>query len=542
MRPLTFICLGLMFALPEPAAAASDLSTLESYARARAIVARGIQAVGGEKALSAAGSLLLEAEGTVNPTAQDQGQSPASPAVVPIAETLVIDRSNGRVGFETDHKRLDETKEWLRFVHGPGDSFQFAQLGDGFGVITKNPTSRDTQARLERMVPHLLLESAVKNAASLRYLGKARQGNQTVEMVSFAVETGETLTLRFGGKSGLLLGFEYLVDMPLHGDTSIRWQYADYREVPSLGMHPSGYTIWIGEQPWKEMRFKEIRTSNVDLSPVFTIPEGFRVARSPPPPPNQVNAPPQPTVTEVAPGVHFVQGIRGGFHVMFVEFKDFVVALEAPTGWLELHLAPASDFTPGATSSSVSEEFIQIIRQKVPSKPIRFVVLSHFHSDHAGGVRAFVAEGATVLTTQVATGAIQRALERPHTLNADPLTKRPRESEIRAVSKRQVISDGTQEIELIEMESDNPHAAGMLIMNFPRHNFLYVSDLFPPWRRQPSPSHLSTMRYFVAWLDQHGLKPEKIYASHGAGIGSHEQLEQIRAVKPEPGERKGKHF
>ena len=39
------------------------------------------------------------------------------------------------------------------------------------------------------------------------------------------------------------------------------------------------------------------------------------------------------------------------------------------------------------------------IKETVPNKPIRYLVLTHHHSDQAGGFREYVAEGATIVTT-----------------------------------------------------------------------------------------------------------------------------------------------
>jgi glyoxylase-like metal-dependent hydrolase (beta-lactamase superfamily II) len=38
------------------------------------------------------------------------------------------------------------------------------------------------------------------------------------------------------------------------------------------------------------------------------------------------------------------------------------------------------------------------VRPVFPNKPIRYVVNTHNHFDHLGGIRTYVAEGATVVT------------------------------------------------------------------------------------------------------------------------------------------------
>jgi glyoxylase-like metal-dependent hydrolase (beta-lactamase superfamily II) len=39
------------------------------------------------------------------------------------------------------------------------------------------------------------------------------------------------------------------------------------------------------------------------------------------------------------------------------------------------------------------------VKQMDPNKPIKYVVNTHHHADHAGGRRAYVAEGIPIITT-----------------------------------------------------------------------------------------------------------------------------------------------
>ena len=55
-------------------------------------------------------------------------------------------------------------------------------------------------------------------------------------------------------------------------------------------------------------------------------------------------------------------------------------------------------------------------KQAIPNKPIRFVVNSQSHFDHAGGLAAAVAEGATILTHRNNEPVLERLLAGPRTL------------------------------------------------------------------------------------------------------------------------------
>jgi len=58
-----------------------------------------------------------------------------------------------------------------------------------------------------------------------------------------------------------------------------------------------------------------------------------------------------------------------------VEFKDFIAVVESPTN--------------EARSNAVIAE----IKKDHPNKPIRYLVVTHHHFDHLGGVRTYAAEG-----------------------------------------------------------------------------------------------------------------------------------------------------
>ena len=79
-------------------------------------------------------------------------------------------------------------------------------------------------------------------------------------------------------------------------------------------------------------------------------------------------------------------------------------------------------------------------QQAIPGKPIRFVVNSHAHFDHAGGLGAAVAEGATILTHRNNEQVLERLLAGPRTLIGDSLAKGPsrRKDVVQAVGDRDV--------------------------------------------------------------------------------------------------------
>src|SRR6185503_1763964 len=86
-------------------------------------------------------------------------------------------------------------------------------------------------------------------------------------------------------------------------------------------------------------------------------------------------------VRKLAENVYLLQTLPGGNRVMFVAFSDYVLVFEAPL--------------PQFAATAVMDA----VKKTVPGKPIRYVAFSHHHDDHAGGLRPYIAEGITIVTT-----------------------------------------------------------------------------------------------------------------------------------------------
>jgi glyoxylase-like metal-dependent hydrolase (beta-lactamase superfamily II) len=504
--------------------------------RAPALVARALEKIGGA-ALQKSGGLALEAEGVWDAAAELQGLRPNATNPVKFVERLAPDFATDRLGYESRHARYDGTDDSLRFVYLNRNQMRFAHLIDRFAFWRQDDSFVEDRRRLARVIPHLLLAEMLEHPTSLRYLGARTIAGRKHESVSYRFSSGETLTLFFDRAQGWLRGFEQIVDMPLLGDTTVRWEFDEYRRLPDIGLYPTGYRIKLGTRLLKQMRYTQIHTADVSESELFDVPAGITPpqppAPTPAPAPNAPAARPSPPrVTPIAPGVYFVANVRAGSHAMFVEFSDSLMAFDAPAGYLELHQIPAQDFARGATSSSVSEALIRVMKETVPGKPIRYLALTHFHSDHAGGVRAFIAEGATILTTKAVRPLIERAARAKFTLNPDRLSASAQAPKIEIISGRREISDGQQAVELLEV-GPNPHADEILVAHLPRDGIVFVADLFQSWslQRQPSRGHLALMRFFVNWLDTRGLKPVKIHSAHSTTPATPEHLARLRTQR-----------
>ncbi|HEV3007746.1 MAG TPA: MBL fold metallo-hydrolase, partial [Burkholderiales bacterium] len=145
---------------------------------------------------------------------------------------------------------------------------------------------------------------------------------------------------------------------------------------------------------------------------------------------------------ETAPGVHQIQG--GTHNSLVVEMSDHLIVLDAPITDAQ------SMWLVGAT------------RAQFPGKPIRWLVLTHHHMDHAGGLRGILAEGGTLVVGQGAGAHFRRVLSAPMTRNPDLPARSFHMTPILEVPESHVMSDASGR-QVIAYVMDNPHAKGMLM-------------------------------------------------------------------------------
>jgi glyoxylase-like metal-dependent hydrolase (beta-lactamase superfamily II) len=169
-----------------------------------------------------------------------------------------------------------------------------------------------------------------------------------------------------------------------------------------------------------------------------------------------------------------VYRITGGYVALAVEFKDHIVVIEC------------------GQSEARGQAVLAEARKAIPGKPIRYVVNTHAHFDHAGGLAPVVAEGIAIITQQDNKAPLERLLSAPRTLAGDALAKSGRRPKIEAVREKRVLSDGTRTLELHHIQN-LAHSDGMLVAYLPKERILMSADFNIPAPGQPANASLLTL-------------------------------------------------
>jgi glyoxylase-like metal-dependent hydrolase (beta-lactamase superfamily II) len=225
----------------------------------------------------------------------------------------------------------------------------------------------------------------------------------------------------------------------------------------------------------------------VDVTSATANPPNAATLALPPPPPagrggpggappaggaGRGGAPPALTVTteKLGEGLYRLTTGPGSYDSLLVEFKDYVMMLEA------------------GQSEARGVAYIAESKKLFPNKPIRYVFNTHPHSDHTGGLPPLVAEGATIVTSKTNEVFFERALNTPRTLLDDTLAKSPKKAKVEGFTGKKVFSDGTRTVELYTV-SPVPHSNGLSIAYIPKEKILFQGD-FTVTPGQPANDHV----------------------------------------------------
>jgi glyoxylase-like metal-dependent hydrolase (beta-lactamase superfamily II) len=324
--------------------------------------------------------------------------------------------------------------------------------------------------------PHGIIKAALKNNATV---ATRNLGGQTVNAVSFT-EPGRFAATVFINNQNLVARVESRLSNPVMGDTEVVTEFSDYKDYNGVKF-PDRIEQTQGGSMVLDLHVNEV-TMNQPSD--IAVPELVRVAAE------------RAVAEKAADGVWFIAG--GSHNSVAIEMKDHIMLVESP-------------LYDGRASAVLAE-----VKRVIPGKPIRYVVNSHHHFDHAGGLRTAVADGATVVASAKAKPYYERVLANPNRINPDMLSKSGAAVKVEAVDGKRVFSDGVRTVEVYLM-GQSVHADGFIMVYLPNEKLLIEADAYTPLTPNtppptpPNGNHLN----LISHIEGFKLSVERILPLHG---------------------------
>lgn len=471
----------------QPAKSVSE----KSYRKARQVLDTGIYALGGRENFGKIQNISLKFQ-----TQEfDQGQSANPSAAYYVRQTeglRFIDFRGERSYQESKTNFLGGNGYWGRRVSKRDSGFTL-DLGSRVAYPVASSALPGRSRSVQRWLPHSILEAAYNRSSTLRSLGDENYEGQLNHVICFADGGGDQIALYFDARTNLLTKYEMLSDDPVLGDVLWEVVFSDYREIGGIKMPFKAVDRYGGEVIASQIHTEIKINSSIDDS-IFEIPKDAKTGR-------EVGGTPSPTVTKLAQGVYFVNGISGGGDVwfysqLFVAFEDYILVVESPL------------------NNGVSQTIIAKIKELIPGKPIRYLVPTHYHTDHLGGIRGYIAEGSIIVATPGNQSFIEKIAAIPHTISPDMLSSNWKKPLIETFTGKRVFTDSQHTVELYDV-GVTPHVDEMVVVYLPREKILFVSDLMMTRIQGSFPAPSAVDSYLAEKIRQLDLSIETIANGHG---------------------------
>ena len=395
-----------------------------------------------------------------------------------------LESFTGGINFDQKSARMELVFKNAVF----GGQRQNAQVnGDKAWAVGPNGANPQLAAAEERqlqiwMTPHGFLRGAL--AAGNATVKSRNEGGKKVNVVSYTAMNKFKLDGTIDNQ-GLVTSIATKSSNPVMGDTDYVYTFSDYKDFGGVKF-PTRIV-----QSQGGFSVNEFTVASVQPNAPVDLPVPANIASA-------TVAPVRVESSKIADSVWFVGG--GSHHSVVVEFSNYITVIEAPQ-------------TEERSLAVIAEA-----KKPVPNKPIRYLVSTHHHFDHSGGLRTYVAEGATIVTDASNKAFFTKTFAAPATMVPDAQSKARKKANIQAVSDKYAITDGKQTIEVYATKGDT-HTDELSVIYLPAAKMLVEADSYspgPPNAPVPSPAPPNAV---ALWDNVQRLKLDvaTVVGIHGRG-------------------------
>jgi glyoxylase-like metal-dependent hydrolase (beta-lactamase superfamily II) len=357
---------------------------------------------------------------------------------------------------------------------------QFVSGSYAWNVAGGNPVAgpRFVTDRTHQLwiTPHGVLKAAMKNNAAIDFQDK---DGKSLAAVSFTQPGAFAATAYIGGDY-LVERVESRVPDPVLGEVAVVTSFSEYRDFGGVKF-PGRVRQYQAGSPVLDVAVKEVQPN---AAADIALPDAVK------------NATERVTTDKVADGVWFIAG--GSHNSVAIEMKDHLVLVEAPLN--EGRMTPV----------------LEAVKKLAPGKPIRFVVNSHNHFDHSGGLRTAAAYGATIVTQANNRPYFEKAFAVSSKIRPDPLARSGKKARFLEVKDKHAMSDGTRTLEILRI-AGSVHNDTFLMVYLPKEKLLVEADAYtplPPNTPPPATPNANNVN-LIANIERMKLSVGRILPLHG---------------------------
>ena len=447
--------------------------TQANVEKANEVIEAAVEVFGGDDRLSDISSIVVQHESVNVAVGQSHKAEPPWDRN-PTAGITAVDLGNGRFvtknsgsgsGFEFDNGTIIDGEASAQLDYRAGT---FATIAEPDFDTASGPFMRVTPAMLVRQVRD--------RAQNAYYLGETTVDGEAYEVVGFSMAVGPAISLYFEKDSHMLRRSERV----LPGFGLVEYRFHDYEIISGIPFNKKFELYLNGDQNVVRTNLKT--RVNVPLDDLMIAESSLREL---------------PAVVadelarhDIAEGVYLIGG--NGTYAMFVEMDDYVIAAGGAAG--------------------ISDR-IELLREVVADKPVKYGVLTHHHFDHVLGVSVYEEEGATVVAAKAHENVVREAADNGELLNLE------------TVNDRMEIRDSSRRVQVIDI-GPTAHTEHLLVTWLPEEGILFEADHFSMPRAGSVGPAVTSTRTLAAALKENGIQPRLMLSAHSPRPGTMQDLQE----------------
>jgi glyoxylase-like metal-dependent hydrolase (beta-lactamase superfamily II) len=483
----------------------------QTGASSNTIVQKAAEALGGTKAIQGVTSISVIADGERYEPGQKFYPDEYPKYVSSFHYNLTQDLVSDKMRTEWQRLAVYPYPQVLKYTVVINNNSGFTYGKDGFFSPSQAPLRSSGVSAWEKdqliSSPLLLIRFALTHPEFVVTQSDEKHNDKSYHVIQLNVKRdAEPIKILLDEVTFLPTKVVTLEDDPIHGDTQVHVLFNDWRKVNGV-YFPFSVIHFLHGEVIEEKRAYVNTNLKFSMQPLL-IPKNATYSSNPDEhslgwqssqwflrmhafgiPHYNRHLP--VNFTEIEPGVYHVTGST--HNSLVIEMNDYIVVVEAPL------------------YEERSKAVIQEINDRWPDKPIRYIISTHAHDDHIGGLRAYAAQGAIIVTSNVSKAVVNEILSAHHMIRPDELQLNKNKVNLELVSENKTISDNNRSIEIFPVK--NSHSNDMLAVYLPKEKILLDSDLYSP-RSVPPPFKIYS-KELLDFITQSGIDVETIAGTHG---------------------------